>query len=333
MIPAPQMFQKLIADFQREWASEDGNLEKFPSVATRELENFKYDLTQSQFDSAMAEWLVENSRLPDQINVHNTFGEPPITIFNNGVFVVEVYIWIGCDTSIHSHGFRGAFRVLQGLSLHEKYAVKVTETIAHDVELTELGTPTTEILKRGDVRTIEPGKDLTHRILHLQNPTITLCIKTIGEKALSQWHHFLSGPSNGLAIQKRHLDPALIKQVYFFQYLAARNGQQAGVFLDRLIARQDISTLMNLCEELASGGYEIADEFVELILAKIYDRFGSTEWFRRYEESAQVHAEEVSFERLESPEARLTAYFRNLQLGENALPMKDQQRLLSSLEN
>ena len=329
MIPAPQVFQKLIADTQKEWAAENGNLEKFPAIATRLLQSFNYDLNQAQFDSAIAEWLALNSRLPEQINVHNTFGEPPITLFNNGVFVVEVYIWIGCDTSIHSHGFRGAFRVLHGLSLHETYSVKVTESIAHDVELTELGTPAAEILKRGDVRTIEPGKDLTHRVLHLENPTVTLCIKTIGEKSLSQWHHFL----NGLAIQKRHLDPALIKQIYFFQYLAGRNGQQAEDFLDRLISLQDISTLMNLCEELSSGGYEISEEFVELILAKVYERFGDSEWFRRYEESAQVHAEEISFERLESPEARLTAYFGNLQLGEHALPLNHQKRLLSSLEH
>ena len=329
MIPAPPIFQKLITDLQKMWDSEGGNLENFPSIATRLLESFKYEINQAQFDSAITEWLAQNSQLPDQINVHNIFGEPPITLFNNGLFVVEVYIWIGCDTSIHSHGFRGAFRVLHGLSLHEKYFVKVTEVIAHDVELTELGTPTTEILKRGDVRTIEPGKDLTHRVLHLANPTVTLCIKTIGEKSLSQWHHFL----NGLAIQKRHLDPALIKQVYFFQYLVGRDGKQANSFLDLLISRQDISTLMNLCEELASGGYEIADELVELILAKIYDRFGDTEWFHRYESSAQSHAEEVSFERLESPEARLTAYFSNLELGEYAIPAKDQQRLLSSLKS
>lgn len=306
-----ELFTSLALAVEREWSAVADSADKFPAIATRLLNSFQYDLSQEQLDQVLSDWLVKSSPLPEQINLHNTFGEPPLTLFNNGKFLVEIYIWRGCDTSIHSHGFRGAFRVLHGRSLHESFKVGVTQVIAPDVELTELGVPLMELLERGMVRTIEPGKELTHRVIHLSDPTVTLCVKTIGEKKLSQWHHF----SNGLAIKKRHLDPALLKQLYYFQYLASRDGKLAESFLSDVLAKQDISTLMNLCEELASGGYQILEELVQLILESIYQCYHGTEWFRRYEEATAEHGNLIAFQHFSSARARLVAHFINEGLG------------------
>ncbi len=302
-----KIFTGLSLNVASEWTAVADSPDQFPALATRLLQSFDYDLSQGQLDLVLSDWLAKTSCLPEQINLHNTFGEPPLTLFNNGKFLIEIYIWRGCDTSIHSHGFRGAFRVLHGRSLHESFKVNVTQVIAPDVELTELGLPAMELLEPGMVRTIEPGKQLTHRVIHLADPTVTLCIKTIGEKNLSQWHHF----SNGLAIKKRHLDPSLLKQIYYFQYLASRDGKLAESFLSDVLARQDISTLMNLCEELASGGYQILEELVQLILESIYRRYHGTEWFRRYEEATAEHGDLIAFQQFTLPRARLIAHFIN----------------------
>ncbi len=327
--------EKIERDFRRQHQADEAKaLREFPDFATRELLDFQYNLDLDQFDDLISHWLLKTPQLPEQINVHNTFGEPPITIYHGGNFVIDVYIWIGADTSIHSHGFRGAFRVLHGQSLHETYSVKVIESIAPDVEITELEMVLTETLKRGDVRTIEPGKALTHRVVHLEGPTVTLCVKTIGEKSLSQWHHF----QNGLAIQKRHLEASLIKKIYYFQYLAGRNGEsnpgtiseKANQFVDQILGKEDISTLMNLCEELSMGSYQISEELVQFILEKTYAKFDGAEWFRRYQESLEEVSQEVMFVPFETPLARLSAHFQNLD--STLIPSASRELLIASLE-
>lgn len=307
MTQRPGIFDSLARYVEQEWSKSNQDLDVFPALATEALKEFNYDLTKEQLESELAGWFAGRKKLPEQINLHNTFGQPPITLFNNDRFVVDLYIWMGCDTSIHSHGFRGAFRVLHGKSLHETFKVQVVETISSDVELTELGQPSLEILSAGDTRTIEPGKDLTHRVIHLEEPTVSLCVKTINEPTLTQWHHF----ENGLAIQKRHLDPDLIKQIYYFQYLAGQNGTLANTFLSELLDRQDISTMMNLCEEISGPGYELSEEVSQHVLEQIYNRYSETEWFARYERSAQSQGEEIYFSQCDSGLGRLATHFAN----------------------
>jgi hypothetical protein len=303
------IFEELAATVQTEWQKKGQRLEAFPEVATRCLETFKYDSSKEQLDHTLAEWFLARQAkdLPEQINVHNTFGQPPITVFNNGKFVVDIYIWLNFDTSIHSHGFRGAFRVLHGSSLHEEFTVKTLGEIATDVALTDLGMPDMEVLTVGDVRTILPCKELTHRVIHLENPTVTLCVKSINESEISQWHFF----ANGLAIKKRHLPPGLIKEIYYFQYLILQDSDLAMPFLARLLDQQDISTQMNLCEDISAGTYDISEVTTQIILDEVLARHSQDEWFQRYEAVNALLAEELHFETCDSPILRLTAHFIN----------------------
>ncbi len=301
------LFEILALKVKEEWNLQGQKLEAFTSLATRSLEDFQYHLSQDQFDALLAEWLLKSGRVPDQINLHNTFGEPPVTIYNDGKFVVDLYIWIGCDTSIHSHGFRGAFRLLHGRSLHETFNVSTENEIAPDVCLTKLAKPRLELLKAGDVRMISAGRELTHRVIHLDEPTVTLCVKTINETALSQWHHF----TNGLAIQKRHLDPSLIKRLYYFQYLMNQNGQRAEPFLRELLESLDISTSMNLAEDISMGSYGLSEDIAQFVLEQIYGRFEKDEWFKLYQESAETQAGELEFSHCNSPLLRLAAHLLN----------------------
>ena len=299
-----QIFKELADRVNQLWTS--GSPEDFPAIATRILENFDYSLSLDEFNRGVAEWMM-NEGLPEQINVHNTFGQPPITIFNNGRYVVDLYIWQNFDTSIHSHGFRGAFRILHGCSLHEEFKVRTIEAIAEDAALVDLGEPMLEILRAGDTRTILPGAEITHQLVHLENPTITLTLKTINESSLSQWHHF----PYGLAMKKRNLAPALIKQIYYFQYLMSQDEDLADQFIETALGRLDISTQMNLCETLSSGGLELTDENVDGVLARVFEKHSETEWFRRYQDAQSIHLQELHFERTDDPISRLIGHFIN----------------------
>ncbi len=290
-----------------EWRRAKGDLAPFPAIAARALEAFPYDLTKRQLDEALARWFLKTSALPDQVNLHNTFGQPPVTLFNNGRFVVDLYFWLTFDTSIHSHGFRGAFRVLHGQSLHEVFTVKTTRGIAPDVALVALGTPQASLLKPGDVRPIRPGRDLTHRVIHLENPTVTLCVKTINEPRIAQWKYF----PNGLAIQMRRLQPNLIKKIYYFQYLMDQDAKRASSYLDQVLRTLDRSTCMNLYGAIANGAYDVSEDAALHFAARLRRLHGTSEWFKRYEAIDPLHGGELHFERCDTPIGRLVAHFIN----------------------
>lgn len=304
-----KIFETLAQDVETAWSKSAHSLESFPEIATKALQDFKYSLSKDDFDKSLSEWLLQTQPLPEQINVHNTFGQPPVTVFNNGRFVVDIYIWLNFDTSIHSHGFRGAFKVLHGKSLQEDFKPKTLKTYAPDTEQTELGTPEMSLLFPGDVRTIAPGKDLTHRVIHLENPTVTLCVKTINEPSLRQWNYF----PNGLAIQKRSISGGLVKSLYYFQYLMGQNPTICVKFLGELLDQTDLSMQMNLCEEISSGAYGLTEGAAEFVLDQVSKRHADTEWFQRYEQLMELGDAELHFEHTDVAAERLLAHFVNCQ--------------------
>ena len=42
------------------------------------------------FSEDLSRWLLDND-IPRQLNVYNDFGQPPVTLFNNETFVVDLY--------------------------------------------------------------------------------------------------------------------------------------------------------------------------------------------------------------------------------------------------
>jgi hypothetical protein len=302
---------KPILDLAREltldWRRARGRLASFPGIATRALERFDYDLTQQELDETLGRWLLKTSPLPDQVNLHNTFGQPPVTLFNDGRFVIDLYFWLTFDTSIHSHGFRGAFRVLHGKSLHEVFKIRSSRAVAPDVALVRLGRPEASLLGPGDVRSIQPGRALTHRVIHLENPTVTLCVKTINEPRVAQWKYF----PTGVAIQMRHLESSLIKRIYYFQYLLDRDATHASSYLDQVLRGLDRSTCMNLYGAIVGGAYDLSESAALHFATQLRGHYGAAEWFRRYEKMEGGDPDLLHFEQCPAPLGRLAAHFIN----------------------
>ena len=298
-------FDELALSVALAWRRAGHRLPAFPGIATRALETFRYDLTKPQLDAGLGRRLLSTAPLPDQVNLHNTFGQPPVTLYNDGRFVVDLYFWLTFDTSIHSHGFRGAFRVLHGTSLHEVFEVSTSKAIAPDVALVRLGAPRADLLKPGDVRTIHPGRDLTHGVIHLENPTITLCVKTINEPRIAQWKYF----PGGLAIQLRRLEPALLKKIYYFQYLLSQDVKQASSFLDQVLRGLDRSTAMNLYGAVTGGAVDLSESAVLHFAAQLRGLHGTSKWFKLYEAPPPSH--DLRFDEADSPLGRLVAHLIN----------------------
>jgi hypothetical protein len=298
-------FEGLGRRAERAWARAGDKLAAFPGIATRLLREFEYGFSQDQLDRHLARRLLSPAPLPEQVSLHNSFGQPPVTLFNNGKLVVDLYFWITADTSIHDHGFRGAFRVLHGRSLHETFDVKVSRRIAPGVLRFEPGVPEMALLDPGDVRTILLGERMTHRVIHLENPTVTLCLKTINEPGVYQYEYH----PDGLAIQRRRPPPAVVKSLYYYQYLLGRDAKLAAGFLRKLVDGLSVVARLNLYEEAAGGSYDLSEDVVGLCVDRIRDLHGGEEWFQRYE--AAGPAKTLRFEDCPSPLHRLVAHFIN----------------------
>ncbi len=300
-------FRTLVDRVEREWTRTRGRLAAFPELAARLLRDFDYDLTQDQLDRALARGFRDGGRLPEQVSLHNTFGQPPITLFNNGRLVVDLYLWVAADTTIHSHGFRGAFRLLHGRSLQETYSVKVSRRIAPGVLQCELGLPQMTILEPGDVRVILPGAKLRHRVIHLEKPTVTLCVKTINEPGLHQWDYY----PDGLALQRLDLAPELMKEVYYFDYLLGRNAALAARQLRAMVGAASVVMRMTLYEALCGGVLEVSEEAVDRCLAEIRRIHGKADWFRRRVPPGPPPLKELQFAGCASSLERLVAHVIN----------------------
>jgi len=301
-------FKSLVKQAEREWTRTRTRLAAFPEIAARLLTEFEYDLTQDQLDRWLARWLRGAAALPEQVSLHNTFGQPPITLFNNGSLVVDLYLWVAADTTIHSHGFRGAFRVLHGNSLQETYAPKVSRRIAPGVMECDPGVPQMTILEPGDVRVILPGEELTHRVIHLQSPTVTLCVKTINEPGIHQWDYH----PDGLALQRLDLDSRLIKEIYFFEYLLRRAPRLAARSLRDTVGALSVVMRMTLRESLCSGALELSEDAGDRCLAEIRKHHGNADWFRRHVSPQPLHLKELQFAGCETSLDRLVAHFINV---------------------
>ena len=252
----------------------------FSKVAFNYLKNSKLSYSLEELEEFMMRWSLNNTILPDQVNVYNGFGQPPLTLFNNGSFVVDLYFWQTLDTSLHSHSFSGAFQVLHGKSLHEVYKVTKIEEYFPDIFKSDLNLEVEETLHVGDVREIRRGLDFSHRVLHEINPTVTLCIRTVNDKT-PQWHHF----DNGLSIQKVSPEASDIKRLSILDYIYTQDENRAGSYVTSLLNSFSPSLTMNLYEQLSYDQMGLNEESVEYFFSKVVEKYGDTSWYKTYMES------------------------------------------------
>lgn len=257
------------------------------------------------FSDDLSKWML-NSKIPKQLNVYNAFGQPPITVFSNEKFVVDIYFWLHADTSIHSHAFSGSFKVLFGKSLHEIFDLVSVKKFSGDVILNKIKRTGTEILIAGDSRKILSGPCFNHRVVHLSSPTVTLCVRTISDDKIPQWHYF----DNGLSILKRELDESVLKKLFYADYLFEVNENIATNFLRSFIDSLEPSELINLFEQLSVDTMGLQDYCQEYVYNIMMDRLSNLEWFDLYESNCEKSQSlETSHDESESSKFQAHANF------------------------
>ena len=126
----------------------------------------------------IADWCVRGLKLPEQWSPVSGFGEPPVTVYNEEDFFLEIYFWHHPLISVHDHAFSGAFTVLRGASLHCEYNFDSQSRLVGGVKLGQLNLKKAEHLAPGDVRRINSGAGFIHDVWHYRFPTVSLVART-----------------------------------------------------------------------------------------------------------------------------------------------------------
>jgi len=174
-----EFFQRLGSMVTRLWKERNYNEEDFPEVASRGLSELPPDQNVSFWD--VAKWALTCERLPGQADLSAKFGQPPLTVFGGRDFRIEVLFWVQGIPAIHQHSFSGAFHVMHGSSLQSLWEFEPTEQVAMRLALGRVSLKKAELLRKGDSRPIIAGKRLIHSTFHLDRPSLTVVVRTLGE--------------------------------------------------------------------------------------------------------------------------------------------------------
>jgi hypothetical protein len=163
-----------IADqVESRWAAERYRPERFPAVAAAALREHE----PPDFP-AIAAALSGGLELPRQRRLDQSFGQPALTLHHGERFVVEALCWHTGSPAIHQHSFSGAFRVTTGRSVHGRYRFTTRERLADGVTAGDLELIEVRVLDAGSVTAIPAGADLIHSAFHLDNPSMTVIVRT-----------------------------------------------------------------------------------------------------------------------------------------------------------
>lgn len=127
----------------------------------------------------MLEFISGLDSFPKQTFPNKEFGEVPITLVGGERFVLDIYLWTKADTSIHDHHFCGAFKVFKGFSDHKIFEFNDIESVLPHIDMGKMKCIHSQRISAGHVQKIELSEKFIHQVVHLDHPTVTLCLRTL----------------------------------------------------------------------------------------------------------------------------------------------------------
>ncbi len=240
-----KLFQTLGDEIEQAWNADDYDEDKFPAIAAEALKRAALPEKLSAWD--IIEWTLARPMLPDQKDLHGNFGDPPITLFTAPRFYIDVYFWFEGTTAIHQHGFCGAFQVLAGSSIHSWYDFEPRDAINAYAEIGEMSLKVCELLNVGDVQTIQPGRQYIHSLFHLDQPSVTIVVRTYKiDKYAPQFAY--EKPS--LAIDPFYEVPVTVRKLQSVSALIRADHPDADRMITDLLKRSDLQTTFQILTRL-----------------------------------------------------------------------------------
>src|SRR5258708_38433522 len=230
-----EFFQKLGSLVGRLWKERNYNEEYFPEVASRGL--FELPPHQHVTFWDVAKWGLTAEHLPYQVDLSAKFGPPPLTVYSGRDFRIEVLFWVQGIPAIHQHSFSGAFHVMHGSSLQSLWEFEHTEQVAMRLAFGRVSLKKAELLRKGDSRPIIAGKQMIHSTFHLDRPSLTVVVRTLGEIDKLPQYSYLP-PT--IAYAQDHDVPAVERRTQLLRMLLV-SGKRAEYYelMRHLLATED----------------------------------------------------------------------------------------------
>jgi len=224
--PFAELGRKLEEDFRRAQYAESAFSELAMERVQRAHLHEHFDL------SELSRWVLAARDMPTQEDIEASFGDPPVTLWNGRRFFVSALVWGSSTTLIHQHAFTGAFQVLQGSSVHARYAFTPRNVISEDLSVGALQCSSIEYLTKGMTRSIPAGSEAIHSLFHLEHPSVSLVVRTHTDfRNPIQLTYF----PPGLAIWDQRGEPALRRARQMAGSLVRLNVSQAREVLSEIL--------------------------------------------------------------------------------------------------
>jgi hypothetical protein len=185
-----QLAAQIGRELQARWRAVRNDHRRFADLAVDVLHEFSP--AQKLTVEDLVRGLFTDEVLPIQLDPEARFGDASITLFHGREFHVDVVFWLDSKTSVHQHGFSGAFQVLAGSSLHARYSFEQTRYLDDHVHLGRLQPSDLEVLERGDVRPILPGDAYVHALWHLERPSVSFIVREHARSTAQPQYSYLA---------------------------------------------------------------------------------------------------------------------------------------------
>lgn len=232
--PLETFFRELGRRIATHWSRLHYAPEALPAVATEALtearvhERFGLD--------ELFTWALGAESIAPQELYDSPFGQPPIELFHHERFFIQALVWRESTTDIHQHAFCGAWSVWLGGSVHTSYRFDDRGSLGEGVRRGELSCEGVEILRAGDARPIAEGRGFLHALYHLEHPSVSLVVRTLGAQT--------TGPQYSYLAPRLALDPFLRRPAL----VVRKRVLEAALALQNTAALETLSARLRQCD-------------------------------------------------------------------------------------
>jgi hypothetical protein len=288
------------------WETANFNERSFPNIAAEALAAEHVPELVSGDD--VLKWVLEAKVLPAQEDLRASFGQPPITVYRGRRYHIQVLYWLDGSTTIHRHGFCGAFQVLEGSSLHSRWEFSERKRISTRMLVGQAKLLRVELLRRGNI--VEISHDLTHGLFHLEAPSATIVVRTDGDTSDGPQYEY-HPPT--IALDPFFVDPLLERHLQVLQLLYASNHSAWEQRALDLFSSCDIHTTFRALHQFIRNG--VGRSQIEKLAEAAHPRYGEIvdEILRALNEVSRRRGLHLLRRQIRQPEGRLfLALLQNL---------------------
>jgi hypothetical protein len=237
-----QPFEALGSAVEATWRRAGYDELAFPSIAAQALTDARIH-EQISPDDVLRELLATDT-LPNPYDLEASIAEPSLSVYHGRRFHVQLLFWLTGSTTIHDHGWSGAFQVFEGSSVQSRYEFYQRRRISSRLLIGDVRLLRSELLSRGDV--VEINEDLIHSVFHLAIPSVTVVVRTYHDSEKAPFYDYFP-PS--IAVDRFQEEALVSRWCQMLELMIRTNHWDYHARATDIIARTDLHTCYQILQQ------------------------------------------------------------------------------------